>query len=197
MSPARQSLACGRARKARSFAYPRSWASPMDRTSIVHYSAAKAGVVGLVRGLAVELARDGVRVNGVAPGYIRTAQLLSQEHSLGPKGAEAARVHPNGPDRRAGEIADVIVFLASNAARYMTGRWSWWTADCWLGGTDPGACAPPLPSTMSPMGDGASALTDRSCCTTFQLSRHVANSGPSSPPKPVDQDQVGFLGTPR
>ncbi len=68
----------------------------------VHYSAAKAGVVGLVRGLAVELARGGVRVNGVAPGYIHTAQLLSQEHSLGPKGAEAARVHPNGPDRQAG-----------------------------------------------------------------------------------------------
>ena len=154
--------------------------------------------LGLVRGLAVELARDGVRVNGVAPAYIHTAQLLSQEHSLGPKGAEAARAFiPMGRIGEPEEIADVIVFLASNTARYMTGRWSWWTADCWLGGTDPGACAPPLPSTMSPMGDGASALTDRSCCTTFQISRHVANSGPSSPPKPVDQDQVGFLGTPR
>ena len=56
----------------------------------VQYSAAKAGVVGLVRGLAVELARDGVRVNGIAPGYIRTAQALSEEHSLGPKGLEQA-----------------------------------------------------------------------------------------------------------
>ena len=89
----------------------------------VHYSSAKAGVVGLVRGLAVELARDGVRVNGVAPGYIRTAQLLSEEHSLGPKGAEAAGAFiPMGRIGEPEEIADVIVFLASEAARYMTGQ---------------------------------------------------------------------------
>jgi 3-oxoacyl-[acyl-carrier protein] reductase len=89
----------------------------------VHYSSAKAGVVGLVRGLAVELAKDGVRVNGVAPGYIRTAQLLSEEHSLGPKGAEAAGAFiPMGRIGEPEEIADVIVFLASNGARYMTGQ---------------------------------------------------------------------------
>jgi 3-oxoacyl-[acyl-carrier protein] reductase len=89
----------------------------------VHYSAAKAGVVGLVRGLAVELAKYGVRVNGVAPGYIRTAQLLSEEHSLGAKGAEAAGAFiPMGRIGEPEEIADVIVFLASDAARYMTGQ---------------------------------------------------------------------------
>jgi len=89
----------------------------------VHYSAAKAGVVGLVRGLAVELARDGVRVNGIAPGYIRTAQLLSEEHSLGPTGAEkAGEFIPMGRIGEPEEIADVALFLASNAARYMTGQ---------------------------------------------------------------------------
>jgi 3-oxoacyl-[acyl-carrier protein] reductase len=89
----------------------------------VHYSAAKSGVVGLVRGLGVELARDGIRVNGVAPGYIRTAQLLSKENSLGPEGAEkAGEFIPMGRIGEPEDIADVILFLASSAARYMTGQ---------------------------------------------------------------------------
>ena len=89
----------------------------------VHYSAAKSGVVGLVRGLAVELAKDGIRVNGIAPGYIRTAQLLSKEHSLGPEAAEkAGEFIPMGRIGQPEEIADVALFLASNAARYMTGQ---------------------------------------------------------------------------
>jgi 3-oxoacyl-[acyl-carrier protein] reductase len=89
----------------------------------VQYSAAKAGVVGLVRGLAVELAGDGVRVNGIAPGYIRTAQALSEEHSLGPEGLErAAEFIPMGRVGEPEDVADVSVFLASEEARYITGQ---------------------------------------------------------------------------
>jgi 3-oxoacyl-[acyl-carrier protein] reductase len=89
----------------------------------VHYSAAKAGVVGLVRALAVELAPDGVRVNGIATGYIRTAQSLSREHSSGPEGlTEAAKYIPLGRVGEAEDVADVAVFLASEAARYLTGQ---------------------------------------------------------------------------
>jgi 3-oxoacyl-[acyl-carrier protein] reductase len=89
----------------------------------VHYSAAKSGVVGLVRGLGVELARDGIRVNGIAPGYIRTAQLLSKEHSLGPEAADkAGEFIPMGRIGQPEEIADVALFLASSGARYMTGQ---------------------------------------------------------------------------
>lgn len=89
----------------------------------VHYSAAKAGVVGLVRGLAVELARDGVRANGIAPGYVRTAQALSEEHSLGEAGlVAAAEFIPLGRVGAPEDIADVAVFLASDAARYVTGQ---------------------------------------------------------------------------
>jgi len=88
-----------------------------------HYSAAKAGVIGLVRGLAVELAGDGIRVNGVAPGLVRTAQSLSVAHSAGPEGlARAAKVIPLGRVGAPEEIADVILFLASPAARYVTGQ---------------------------------------------------------------------------
>lgn len=52
----------------------------------VHDSAAKVGMVELVRGLAVELARDGITVNGVAPGYIRTASRFRASIRSGPRG---------------------------------------------------------------------------------------------------------------
>jgi len=89
----------------------------------VHYSTAKAGILGLIRGLAAELGSDGIRVNGVAPGFIRTAQSLSEEHSMGAAKLEAQI--PSVPLRRIGEpedVADVITFLASDAARYITGQ---------------------------------------------------------------------------
>lgn len=89
----------------------------------VHYSAAKAGVIGLMRGLAAEVAADGVRVNAVSPGYVRTAQLLSEEHSLGVAGAEQAGARvPLGRIGEPEDIADVILFLASASARYITGQ---------------------------------------------------------------------------
>jgi 3-oxoacyl-[acyl-carrier protein] reductase len=88
-----------------------------------HYSSAKAGIIGLMRGLAVELAREGIRVNAVAPGYIRTAQLLSKEHSLGPDGAAAAAsIIPIGRLGEPEDVADVITFLASPGSRYITGQ---------------------------------------------------------------------------
>ena len=88
-----------------------------------HYNASKAGIEGLTRGLAMELGPAGITVNAVAPGFVRTAQSTSREHSLGPEGLELAV--PYIPLRRIGQpddIAEVILFLASDAARYVTGQ---------------------------------------------------------------------------
>jgi len=88
-----------------------------------HYSAAKSGVVGLVRGLAVELGREGIRVNGIAPGFIRTAQALSEQHSLGAAGLDAVAAKiPLGRVGEPEDMADVITFMASENARYLTGQ---------------------------------------------------------------------------
>ena len=88
-----------------------------------HYSAAKAGITGLVKAAACELAKHNVRVNGVAPGLIRTAQALSVENSMGPEGlAAAAPGVPLGRIGEASEIAEVLAFLVSEKASYLTGQ---------------------------------------------------------------------------
>ena len=89
----------------------------------VQYNAAKAGVVGLVRGLACDLGGDGIRVNGIAPGFIKTAQALSTVHSVGLAGLEAASAYiPLGRHGEADDIADVVLFLCSRGARYVSGQ---------------------------------------------------------------------------
>ena len=86
----------------------------------VHYSASKSGVIGMTRAMALELAPHGIRVNAVAPGLTDTAQPRygHSEESL----ATLARAVPIGRMAHPGEIAEVIVFLASDDARYITGQ---------------------------------------------------------------------------
>jgi len=83
-----------------------------------NYSAAKAGLVGLTKASAKELARSGVRVNAVQPGLIRTAMTEAM-----PKAAWDAKL-AEIPMARAGEpaeVAEVVLFLASEMASYVTG----------------------------------------------------------------------------
>ncbi len=89
-----------------------------DRASLIAYSVAKAGVVQLTKGLALELAFKGVRVNAIAPGYVVTE--INREF-LAAKGAEIARQIPAG---RLGEERDLdgaLLLLASDAGRFMAG----------------------------------------------------------------------------
>jgi 3-oxoacyl-[acyl-carrier protein] reductase len=83
-----------------------------------NYSAAKAGVVGLTKAAAKELAKDGIRVNAIQPGLIATDMTRAMpEHIWEVKMAEI----PMGRAGEPSEIADVALFLASGMSSYMTG----------------------------------------------------------------------------
>jgi len=88
------------------------------------YAAAKSGLVGMTRSLALDFGPHGIRVNAVAPGYVRT-RLVQDSIDRNPDPAAAEQSMVKGIAlRRIGEpieIANVIRFLASDEASYVTG----------------------------------------------------------------------------
>jgi 3-oxoacyl-[acyl-carrier protein] reductase len=79
------------------------------------YAAAKAGILGLTKALCLEVARHGITVNAVAPGWIATG---SQADS----GARAGRATPLGRSGTPAEVASCVAYLCSAGASYLTGQ---------------------------------------------------------------------------
>jgi 3-oxoacyl-[acyl-carrier protein] reductase len=84
-----------------------------------NYAAAKAGMVGMSKALAGEVAQRGVTVNCIAPGFIATAMTdaLNDEQK-----ARIAQAIPMGRVGTPEEIAAGVLYVASEEARYMTGQ---------------------------------------------------------------------------
>lgn len=89
----------------------------------VHYAAAKGGIVGLTKTLALELGRYNITVNAIAPGFIKTARIAQASWGMPSPEVEAAFVKAL-PLKRTGkpeDIAGVVAILCSDAGSYVSG----------------------------------------------------------------------------
>ena len=107
-----------------------SLAAKVGAPFLAHYSASKFVVLGWTQSLAREHAKDGIRVNAVCPGFVKTgmqereiqweAELLNSTPSAVVQ--SYIDLTPIGRLETAEEVADVVIFLASDKARFMTGQ---------------------------------------------------------------------------
>ena len=91
----------------------------MGNAGQANYCASKAGIIGLTKSAARELGSRGITVNAVAPGFIETEMTESLSEAVKSALTEQILLKRTG---RAEEVAEVVAFLASSAADYMTGH---------------------------------------------------------------------------
>lgn len=107
-----------------------SLAAKVGAPLLAHYSASKFAVLGWTQSLAREHAKDGIRVNAVCPGFVKTGmqqrEILWEAELLGVPPEQVVKSYvdqtPLGRLETPEDVADVVVFLASDGARFMTGQ---------------------------------------------------------------------------
>jgi NAD(P)-dependent dehydrogenase (short-subunit alcohol dehydrogenase family) len=107
-----------------------SLAGKIGAPLLAHYSASKFAVVGFTQALAREVGKNGIRVNCVCPGFVRTGMQereIEWEGKLRGMTPEAVReeyvsLTPLGRIQEPEDVADIVVFLASDLSRFLTGE---------------------------------------------------------------------------
>src|SRR5262245_2849019 len=107
-----------------------SLAGKIGAPLLAHYSASKFAVVGFTQALAREVGKNGIRVNCVCPGFVRTGMQereIAWEGKLRGMSPEAVReeyvsLTPLGRIQEPEDVADIVVFLASDLSRFLTGE---------------------------------------------------------------------------
>ena len=107
-----------------------SLAGKIGAPLLAHYSASKFAVVGFTQALAREVAKEGIRVNCVCPGFVRTSmqqreiEWEGKLRDMAPADVRAEYVDltPLGRIQEPEDVADIVVFLASDLSRFLTGE---------------------------------------------------------------------------